>query len=712
MRRFGLIVMLLSLALAASGKAGTGTPVAIVVDSATFSAVGSSVEKYASAIRKFDRKEALVLVAAPAWSPSVIRDTLRSLHDAKGLEGAVLVGDIPVPMIRRAHHLATAFKMNPSMPWKRSSIPSDRFYDDFGLRFKFLKNEGALWYYDLQPEGDQFVKCDIYTARIKPPKTDPSHSFTDLVAEFLDRAAAAKAEAPQPLDRLFHFGGHGNSSESINARIDENRAMYEQFSIDGVGGSVSFLNFDEERVIRARLKSVLADKNLDYAHLHTHGGVRAQYLSKEPYTFMASEHIRNARAFLRGKMRSAKEKDREKLKSSLMESYGVPASWLEDWDDPVLALQDSLRSASVDLVLSDLDGYASGVRLLILDACFNGAFLHDDYVAARYAFSHGSASLAVFGNSVNIIQDHWKNELAGLLSCGVCVGNWAKCNMTLESHLFGDPTFRFAAVPGVPADLDAIVASGPSAKQLKRLSRCTPVDVRAYAMKCGADVDPGASMNLRMEKFMLSVRNAASVQELGAAIRTGLGDSYELIRRMAARYAEQCGDPALLPLLVQRYLNPLETSRVRYHLLNAFGLYPFEDLQAAFNRYYDGIWPVREDYDAFLSRIQKSRISSETEFAAISRPGEASLKERSMTVSAQRNACNPSAVAPMLEVIADEGGDAGLRCKAAEALGWYVYSVKRADIYKALKGLDIKDVEVADEVTRSIRRLEDNAHLR
>jgi len=313
---------------------------------------------------------------------------------------------------------------------------------------------------------------------------------------------------------------------------------------------------------------------------------------------------------------------------------------------------------------------------------------------------------------VNIIQDHWKNELAGLLSCGVCVGNWAKCNMTLESHLFGDPTFRFAAVPGVPADLDAIVASGPSAKQLKRLSRCTPVDVRAYAMKCGADVDPGASMNLRMEKFMLSVRNAASVQELSAAIRTGLGDSYELIRRMAARYAEQCGDPALLPLLVQRYLNPLETSRVRYHLLNAFGLYPFEDLKAAFDKYYDGIWPVREDYDAFLSRIQKSRISSETEIAAIFRPGEASLKDRSMTVSAQRNACNPSAVAPMLEVIADEGEDAGLRCKAAEALGWYVYSVKREDIYKALKGLDLKDEEVADEVTRSIRRLEDNAHLR
>jgi hypothetical protein len=50
----------------------------------------------------------------------------------------------------------------------------------------------------------------------------------------------------------------------------------------------------------------------------------------------------------------------------------------------------------------------------------------------------------VKANSVNTLQDTWTNELAGLLNAGVCVGNWAKGQMTLESHLIGDATFHFS----------------------------------------------------------------------------------------------------------------------------------------------------------------------------------------------------------------------------------------------------------------------------
>ena len=209
--------------------------VAIVADKATYAACKPSVERYAAAIGRYDGKDALVLVAD--WTPERLRDTLKYLHGRRKLEGAVLVGNIPVPMIRRAHHLCTAFKMDPKYPVKRSSVPSDRFYDDFGLQFRFINRDGDLWYYDLMPEGAQRVRCDIYTARVKPSRKDPEHSFEDLVCEFLDRAAEAKTTR-DPLDRVFHFGGHGNSSESFNARIDEERAYYEQFGLKEPSGPV------------------------------------------------------------------------------------------------------------------------------------------------------------------------------------------------------------------------------------------------------------------------------------------------------------------------------------------------------------------------------------------------------------------------------------------------------------------------------------------
>ena len=695
------------------------TAVAIVIDAATFNATSSQVSAYADAITRHDGKNVCTVVVPQEWTPQEIRDTLRTLKDQQNLEGAVLVGDIPVPMIRHAHHLATAFKMNPGMPWNRSSIPSDRFYDDFDLEFTFLKQDEKqpqYYYYDLSPEGRQIVGCDIYTARIKPARTAGGPSFTDLVARFLEKAVQAKAES-EVLDNVFHFGGHGNSSESFNARIDEDRAMYEQFGLAKRGGQVHYLNFDEDRFVRSRLKAVLADPTLDYAHLHTHGAVGAQYISKEPYTFVTGEHLENAKFFFRGRMRSAK--DKEKTRRNLMETYHIPESWLAGWDDPAVSARDSVRAAAVDIVLEDLDGYQSGVKVLILDACFNGAFLHDDYIAARYAFAPGSQTLAVFGNSVNIIQDHWKNELAGVLAEGVCVGNWARQNMTLESHLFGDPTFSFSLPESkrpVLSDLDNMMTVRNDAKIQKKLWSTGIPDLQGWALKDGylpeatvlQVLDGAASMNLRMEAFLYLIRHATAMGTLVQAISAGLDDSYELIRRMAARYAETCGDAALLKDIARHYLDPKESARVRYHLMNALGLYPFADVKEALEEQYNGIWPEKADFKGLLQRLETSYNNDCEEFASVIDP-KTPEKDRAFVISAQRNRCHPDAVNPMLRVVAAEDAPQDLRIKAAEALGWYVQSFRREEIYKALLDMTPHNETVRDEVRRTLRRLEDNA---
>ena len=683
MKRPGRFLLALTVFVCLGASAKQAKPsVAIIIDNESRNAVQASLDRYADAVRS-DGKEVFTIAVPASVDPAVIRDTLKKLHQTKSLEGAVLVGNIPVPMIRRAHHLATAFKMNPKMRRDRSSIPSDRFYDDFSLEFLPIDNEGLLWYYDLSPRGAQRVECDIYSARIKPSKADPEHSFTELIAEFLDKAAAAHGKA-EKIDRVFHFGGHGNSSESFNARIDENKAYSEMFAFGDNSGRVDYINFDEDRFVRERLLKILAKEDIDIAHLHTHGAVGAQYISKEPYNYMPSGHADNLKAFLRGKMRSAK--DKAKAEAELTAYWDVPASWLAGWDDPEVSSKDSLRSASVDIVLKDLDGYRSGAKLIMLDACFNGAFLHDDYVASRYAFGHGSSTIAVTANSVNIIQDHWKAELIGLLKQGVCIGNWLKNIQTIESHLFGDPTYTFAsagkswdgevAFPSVKTARKMLSKEDPSVcgfgmKYLFRKGGLKPAEVLDYLKH-----DP--RMNVRMEALMNIVRNPSDYRVLVEALEAGISDPYELIRRMAARYASICGDPQLTAAAEEAAKDPLVTSRVKSHLSGA--LYGSKGRKDA-----------EEIADKSLS-----------------------VKDRGFAVSAQRNRCNPEAVAPMLELLADTEADKSLRLKTAEALGWYVLSVKRDDIYKEcsrLAGIE-SDPEVRDEIIRTVARLEDNAYCR
>lgn len=114
-------------------------------------------------------------------------------------------------MVRDAHHMTTAFKMSPARDWKDSSVPSDRLYDDFDLRFDYLKQDGdapLLHYYSLRADSPQVIHCDIWTSRIKPPQI-PGVSAPEAIAQYLRKAVAAKAVPREPIRRVLHFAGHG-----------------------------------------------------------------------------------------------------------------------------------------------------------------------------------------------------------------------------------------------------------------------------------------------------------------------------------------------------------------------------------------------------------------------------------------------------------------------------------------------------------------------
>ena len=145
MKQFVLTLGIWMLSLAfAQGQRGF----AIVVDPQSYKEAEEEIRQYADAIE--DVNGLHVFVVIDKWGvPDSIRQELMRLHalDKHAIEGAVLVGDIPVAMIPDAQHLTSAFKMDQRHDRKESSVPSDRYYDDFGLRFDYLGKDEDMPYF-------------------------------------------------------------------------------------------------------------------------------------------------------------------------------------------------------------------------------------------------------------------------------------------------------------------------------------------------------------------------------------------------------------------------------------------------------------------------------------------------------------------------------------------------------------------------------------
>ena len=138
---------------------------AIFVDSQTFQKIGKSIDAYKNAVEADGISTNIVI---ENWkNPNEIRKIIIDLYQKKPpLEGVVFVGDIPIPMIRDAQHLTSAFKMDQQghFSWQRSSVPSDRFYEDFDLNFKYLKQDSSnqlLFYYSLRFDSPQFFHLPL-----------------------------------------------------------------------------------------------------------------------------------------------------------------------------------------------------------------------------------------------------------------------------------------------------------------------------------------------------------------------------------------------------------------------------------------------------------------------------------------------------------------------------------------------------------------------
>ncbi len=680
------------------------TSVAVIIDSASYAHVKPEVMAYKRMLEGTQGLSAYVVVYN--WKkPEEVRASLRGLYRRKPvLEGALLVGDIPIPMIRDAQHLTSVFKMDQRVSWQRSSVPSDRFYDDFHLVFNFIKRDSAksgYFYYSLSPGSPQQIRMNIYTSRVKPPVAPGIDKYELLRRWFVQRVQ--ESATPNPLDHLFVYTGYGYYSESLAAWGGEQLALKDQLPhLFQPGNEARFLNFRMEESMKPVLLSQLQREDMDLAIFHDHGDATSQLISGYPDVSNPQPSIDNIRRYLRSKIQSAqrKKQDTTEAKKHFAALLDLPLSWTDNALSDSVKMADSLYEAGQQISTEDLSSVRTNARMVYMDACDNGSFHLDDYMAGRYLFSGGKTAV-VLANSVGVLQDIWPDEMLGLLQKGVRAGNWFKQAAYLESHLLGDPTYAFST--DSKDDLNRhIVLDTVDTNGWAGLLRDSPdADVRALALSTLARLKgdslasllkqtyfSASSLTLRMESLKLLERmNSPETREV---LQAAVADPYELVRRLAAYYIGARGDSLFIPALVHAVISGTEGERVEDRMkitlsqMDSRMVLAAIEKQISADRWLVNSAQVRKTLTDNQLATQK-RLTAE---AAVITDKGLPLKKRLFSISAVRATNYHVLVPEIVKVAADSLEEAGIRIASLEALSWFRKSYQTPVIVEACSRIE------------------------
>ncbi len=620
---------------------------AIIIDQKSLNEAKNEVEAYAKSIKDVNKMKVYTIV--DRWGvPDSIRSCLRSMYYQGKIQGVVFIGDIPIPMIRDAQHLTSAFKMNQSFPKEKSSVPSDRFYDDFGLQFRFLEKDSTstLFYYSLKGKSEQYIHSNLFSGRIRPTDAGGTSRY-DKLRRYLRKVVAEK-NAANKLDRIFFFTGSGSIDESRVAVMDEKIQYYEHFPWlkNCTREAVKYVDYAQDKYIKFSLMDELQREELDLSVLHHHGDFDTQYLSKE-------------------------HKDMPK-----------------EYDEKMR-----------DLHLPDFAEYKfnPNSRIVIFDACFNGAFQNDDCIANEYIFSNGK-TVACMGGSVNVIQDKWYDRMLGLLAFGHTIGEVNNQQELLESHIIGDPTFCFALETGIKESetADGMVwkltqdywNGKVSSSRLLELLKTSPYD------------------QVRMQALQLLARfnNTDFVKGIAVAAE----DRYEMVQRFAMNYMKFNGSEELAKPLMLTWISPSTSARVKTDARMAVEFFPKDVLQRTYNE----IWPKINYVDKDSVGAKHYQIISkygnywEKEVDAII-ADTLSDKAFKFSASCMRLYCPHSRIPDMMKFIKESKNDAR-SIPLLEAMGWYKYSYQAPAIAKAAKQLSddsSQSESVREEALKTYNRI-------
>lgn len=695
---FALLLMTLN---ACTQKTKKG--IAIVIDKENYEKVQTEIEAYKNVLEEEGLKTYLLIKNYP--KPDSLKNDLLALYNSKNpIEGAVFIGNVPIAMISDAQHLTTAFKMNQErFGLETASVPSDRFYDDFDLKFDYIKQDTAesmRHYYSLRYDSPQKLSCDIYTGRIKVPK---GKNQQEALKKYLQKIVKLHKEKNQVNNILF-FAGHGYISESFAARIDEKIALIQQFENNA---NISFLDHNTEEFIKFEFMQDMERNNLDIAICHHHGSENTQYLSGWIATSTHEKQIEQAKRYFRSMLKRLEKrgKDTEKYKKEMMKKYGIEKKWFNEQKK-----EDSLYNAKLILSIPDFKTYKPNARFVLLDACYNGAFQNDEYIAGKYIFSEGNTAV-VQANSANVLQDKWTNRLLGLTALGMRVGEWNKKTCFLETHIIGDPTFRFASNNNFEVK--------NTESKLKQLLKNKNADIQAFALQSLAENNYKNLSNLLLETYKNSENYNVRTECLDLAskinddnylklLKLALFDSYELLQRFAIKQSGKNGNEKLIPNIVKLAFTNM-SERVEFNYISALGFFDKEKIKKEFLHQY------KEDSIYFLTNENKNNILEVFEKSdrlfqyTLKRLSDSSSndKQKLSAIRTLRNYNFHTAVNDFFHFL-DTNKNEKLQVAMLEALGWFTLSYKKEEIIDYCKKLEQNKQNskaIKQEAHRTILRL-------
>ncbi len=698
----------------------TKTTFAIVVDQKSYNEAKTEIDAYRASVENEGLGTYLLI---DEWKrPEPIREQLIQLHaDKKApLEGCVFIGDVPIAMVRDAHHLTSAFKMSPKADWKQSSVPSDRYYDDFDLKFNYIKQDSDIvdyHYVSLSPEGEQYIMPDIYSSRIRPIQVEGMDKYQQI-RDYLKKVVAEK-QSNNVLDQLTMARGHGYNSEDLVAWSGEQLALREQLpQLFKAGNVVKFYDFETQYPAKPYYLNEIQREGLDIMLFHHHGGPTTQYLNGSENGSDIKLSTENIKRYLRSRIkRLMRKKDQETAINECVAEYKVPREWCEEVMTEAYAKEDSIYTANMDIFAEDIHKLTPHARFVLFDACYNGSFHQKDNMVGAYIFAPGK-TIATMGCTVNTIQDKWPDEFLGLMAEGMRIGQFTRFTCFLENHLAGDPTFHFVPNGSLNMDINqAIVLKEGDVNFWKKQLTSPSADMQAMALR---QLEMANYKNIvpllqnsyfesdkfvvRLEAMRLLVLNHP--EDSYSVLQVALNDTYELIRRYATEYCELSCSPEVVTAWAESVLMRGHEKRHSFRVGSAMDAFANTKAKAELERLAnEWTWYDRSKIDAFIKRMGTNKVSLDKDIAIITNPGSTD-KQISSEISIYRNNPITPAIDPLLMILKDEKRGEELRVAAAETLGWYILHYDKARIIKDLKAYTTPNEKVMNEVRKTINRLD------
>lgn len=711
-----IFIVAIGVYLSASAQKAERSSFAVVVDNETYAACKNEIDSYKALLQK---EGLFASILSSNWNtPQQVKDALYKLYKTDNLQGAIFIGNIPIVMVRDAQHLTTAFKMDQERnPMFQSSVPSDRFYDDFDLRFNYIKKDSInslFFYYSLDANSPQKIESDIYTGRLKPTKR--GEAGYDQIRKYFKKLIQERSTSNK-LDVLCSYTGEGSFSNSLTAWKEEPVILREQFpQAFKTANSAKFYMFYMYPVMKDVIAKELQRQELDLMLFHEHGMPNRQYLTGEP---AESENlVESAKLAFRERLRreSGNPAKVKMLKEKYMSTFKIDSTWFNGAFDREIIIKDSLEELRRGIVLEDVPVIKPNARIVLFDACYNGDFREDRYIAGEYIFSDGK-TLVTLGNSVNVLQDKSSGDMLGLLGLGFRVGEWARMTNILESHIIGDPTFRFADNKRAQIDFNSTNAD----YWLKVLSAEKHPDLQSLALHKLFSLNYKEMSSLLTKTYFSSSSYMVRLQcihllpfyndnNFKEVLKSSIYDPYEFIRRKSVYAMGRVGYDEFIPSVVSVYINDYLDERVAFNAVFAFDMLDIPKVKAEFEKQLSqnsAIYDKARAKDQFFKRIEsRERLAA----GSLNLTDKKMKKgERLFSVSFLRNNNYHTPVERYLATLADKSEDSLIRLRLAEALGWYTYSYKKQIIIDSCKKIASEEPDgsaLKNELIKTANRLQ------